>query len=683
MSATNISALETMNLDEGNNTSNTSFRQTVSKEPIISLPRPAESPVQWIQLLNAFDHQDFPGWPLLTPLKVPMQKCEKCSHEFFSTINYRRHVRVQHRLKKLDKDTAKNRELLGSFWDKLSVDETMEIVSLKNSAMEDVPGATVIKSLASLIRKPGFPVVPQVFIRAGSILLDVVQARPSRFPLSSQELFDILDNASEMTFLSGPTTMMQKYIFDKDTGKILLETKNLVAFTSFFLEQKLVGAWLADKDAEALKWQKLLVEEEEAAQRRQAEILEKKRLRRLRQKEQKAKGHKNEEQIDMSNSYDMLDAEPQMETSIPQDLSEMESLDSPPDITNMVLDTPQLADIEADFDSEVLPELDNGITDSSKFQRVEPGRLLGGSHQSMGVARWIVPRRSRAPPGVLNEDHRNSTKLEYKLKHRSLDSKIGYGNNKKVWSRKSKPDRESENLNFRVHEAFSEAEQDKKCEVLIGSIPVVLGRFGNSEESDTTTKPENDLTEIQGPTNDTSAKGNRPASVQSHQSRGKLWRLVSRNGVKDPDPVAMDDRVSSPVSPAEKSECQGHIGENHIRLSPTSCFGDSDKAVESEILRDWGLSTLAAKDFLTQRWKEALAMEHVELACLPESEPPESPDNPANQVHSDASESNIPLIAGNRSGDADGLTEVSNKTQQDKGLKKKYIPKQRGSNIAS
>ncbi|KAI4384778.1 hypothetical protein MLD38_002884 [Melastoma candidum] len=82
-------------------------------------------------------------------------------------------------------------------------------------------------------------------------------------------------------------------------------------------------------------------------------------------------------------------------------------------------------------------------------------------------------------------------------------------------------------------------------------------------------------------------------------------------------------------------------------------------------------------------WKEALAMEHVELACLPESEPPESPDNPANQVHSDASESNIPLIAGNRSGDADGLTEVSNKTQQDKGLKKKYIPKQRGSNIAS
>ena len=97
---------------------------------------------------------------------------------------------------------------------------------------------------------------------------------------------------------------MQKYIFDGEIGKNMLEAKNVVACTSFLLEQKLVilslkvstlprvgsakclirglclhviylcilnvkiKAWLADKDAEALRCQNLLVEEEEAAQRR-------------------------------------------------------------------------------------------------------------------------------------------------------------------------------------------------------------------------------------------------------------------------------------------------------------------------------------------------------------------------------------------------------------------------------
>lgn len=46
---------------------------------------------------------ELPGWPLLTPLKVQMQKCDKCSREFCSTITHRRHIRVHHRLKKLDK----------------------------------------------------------------------------------------------------------------------------------------------------------------------------------------------------------------------------------------------------------------------------------------------------------------------------------------------------------------------------------------------------------------------------------------------------------------------------------------------------------------------------------------------------------------------------------------------------
>lgn len=71
-------------------------------------------------------------------------------------------------------------------------------------------------------------------------LQDIIQARPSTFPLSAQDLFSVLDDASERTFLCGPALSMQKYILDGEAAKIVLEAKNLVACTSFFLEQQLV-----------------------------------------------------------------------------------------------------------------------------------------------------------------------------------------------------------------------------------------------------------------------------------------------------------------------------------------------------------------------------------------------------------------------------------------------------------
>lgn len=69
---------------------------------------------------------------------------------------------------------------------------------------------------------------------------DIIQARPSRFPITSEDLFSIFDDASEKTFLCGNALSMQKFIFDGEAGKVGLETKNLVACASFMLEQKLV-----------------------------------------------------------------------------------------------------------------------------------------------------------------------------------------------------------------------------------------------------------------------------------------------------------------------------------------------------------------------------------------------------------------------------------------------------------
>ncbi|KAJ6808455.1 uncharacterized protein M6B38_167125 [Iris pallida] len=89
---------------------------------------------------------------------------------------------------------------------------------------------------------------------------------------------------------AGTAQSVEKFIFDVDARTISLEMKNIVAITSFMVELKLVEAWLADKAAEALRCQKLLLEEEEAALKRQAEASERKRLKKLRQKLERPKG---------------------------------------------------------------------------------------------------------------------------------------------------------------------------------------------------------------------------------------------------------------------------------------------------------------------------------------------------------------------------------------------------------
>lgn len=49
--------LDSMRSGDGNDSLHTFFRQTTGKEPHLSFSRAGDSPVQWIQLLNALDQQ--------------------------------------------------------------------------------------------------------------------------------------------------------------------------------------------------------------------------------------------------------------------------------------------------------------------------------------------------------------------------------------------------------------------------------------------------------------------------------------------------------------------------------------------------------------------------------------------------------------------------------------------------
>ncbi|KAG6500198.1 hypothetical protein ZIOFF_040040 [Zingiber officinale] len=218
--------------------------------------------------VNRETEKYIPGWSLFSQCKVQSQKCEKCSRDFCSTINYRRHVRLHRRSLNIAKDFLKNRVLLGEYWDRLPIEEAKDILSLKDAVVEGVTGSFIIKELTNFIQNLGLLLLPHVYVKAGATLLDIVEGSSYRFPLSSQDLFNLLDDASERTFLhAGNALSMQKYIFNGDAEKISIEAKNLVAFASFMLEQKLVKSWHAEKDIEALRLQCLLMEEEEIAKK--------------------------------------------------------------------------------------------------------------------------------------------------------------------------------------------------------------------------------------------------------------------------------------------------------------------------------------------------------------------------------------------------------------------------------
>ncbi|KAM7273972.1 hypothetical protein ACFE04_028636 [Oxalis oulophora] len=658
-----------MKAEEPNDSLDTLIRQAIGKEPFYSFSRPGDSPVQWIQLLHALDQPDLPGWPLLTPIKVQMQKCDKCSWEFCSSINLRRHTRVHHRCKDLDKDSAKNRDLLAAFWDKLSEDEEKEILSFEDVPLEEVAGSAVVEALTALTRKPGYSCLPQVCLRAGSLLLDIIQSRPSRFPISSQELFAVLDDASEKTFLSGPALTMQKYIFDGEVGKIGLETKNVVACASFLVEHKLIKAWHAEQDAEALRYQNLLMEEEEAAHRRQAEILEKKRQKKLRQ--QRAKELR---QADVKEDVsDALEDAPLDEMSISSPSSDSYALNIDDALTSS--ETLQLSNTVNDVDFKMA--VASTIVDSelSTGQIVEHRGINGSNRRHSLVARRVPHKERRMVNGFYGSQNPQGPKLGATQKHgNNRDSRtVTVTTGTKIWSRKPKVENNGENFKNRMHQEIIKP-SNKNNQVLIGSIAVTLGASNQRDGPNPADAQENCLEEHHAPKKNTfQDKPNKLDSVQSGTNRAtvKLWRPVSRNGTKGSMTVENNKREHEVAVTVENDGDQ---------IVPSqSCLRSGDEAIfaESASLQ---FDRQTAEAFLGLRWKEAMAAEHVQLD-LTDSEPSGCMDDQNDgQVPGDGHARNILGNSGNwmvdkggfESPTTTGLPKAKFRSKPEKGAKQRY-----------
>ncbi|KAL3524292.1 hypothetical protein ACH5RR_017126 [Cinchona calisaya] len=699
MSVAKLSAggtLDSMKSGDGNEPIDTSARQTVGKEPQLSFSRTGESPVQWIQLLNALDQQELPGWPLLTPLKVQMQKCEKCSREFCSLVNYRRHIRVHRRSLNVDKESHKIRDMLAVFWDKLSLEDAKEVVSFRDVILKEIPGSSVIKALAASLHKPVVWTLPQVYVKAGSTLLDIIHGKPSRLPISSLELFSILDDASERTFLcAGTAESVQKYVFDGEAGKVALDMKNLVASTGFLVEQKLVKAWLADKDIEALRCQKLLVEEEEAAQKRQAELLERKRQKKLRQKEQKAREQLNGVKEDLTSAPSSLEGSLLAETCsspLPPSDSSSDAPDILADLTSC-LEPVQFSNNEENDVSETQFDLSTNNLESSIVPSVEPSMV------SINVRRrWQVTKSQRTGRnGFHTNQNLQVLKLETVQKHVPTKDQGTLVSGSKVWTKKFKVENDEESLRPKLEAAVNQTKENK-CELIIGSIAVPVRNCMTRKKQIGLGEAQHCCDPEPGKHRKNTAFVEPVISDNLHngvnRAATKLWRPVSRNETRGSSPVQRPNHDSKDGVMLEKPDDRTASDGSCLQAFATDDEDRKSRECSTSLYEGMALpqglqfSSVAARDFLAQRWKEAISAEHVKLVLSSEPEPPGCPQTQNDSsllsaLVSHSPESSVNVDFENQQLDAVHFSSTGRdakpkvRTNPNKGVKIKYIPKQK------
>ncbi|KAL9163308.1 hypothetical protein ABFS82_06G032400 [Erythranthe guttata] len=638
--------LNAMKSGGGNDPLDTLIRQATGKEPLLPFSKTVESPVQWIQLLHALEQPDLPGWPLLAPVKVQMQKCEKCSQEFCSPINYRRHSRVHRRSLNINKECHKNRDLLAAFWDKLSVEMAKEVVSFADVMLKEIPGSSLTTALASSLRKPGVWTFPQIYVKAGATLLDIIQAKPSRLPISSQELFSILDDASERTFLcAGTAESMQTFVFYGETTKDSTDLKNLVATTSFLLEQKLMKAWIADKDAEALRCQKLLVEEEEAAQRRQALLLERKRQKKRRQKEQKVREQFDGCNEDLNVIVDVVDRPTSTEASGPSSPSDSSSsLTDRPTNLDSILEPmlPQSKESDQDIEANVdfsTEHVEKGDSHTKKLQMV-----VVNSHRQLTTNRWQIPKSQRNSQHGLHVNPNLQTLKPEPVRKLGPSKDRSLMNGSKVWTKKLKIDSDGEKTKPPpLQREISHQIKENNCEVIIGSISVALNGCVARNQDSSTDAQDNGNTQhpIILKKKNASEKPVKANNVQSGTTRVayKLWRPREIKSITPVDRVNGDSQISGQTRFDEDAGCD-NTKQYRVR---------SDENGGQQCMP---FSSNAAKEFLAKRWKEAIAADHVKLVLSKGHEQP------------------LPGCSGRS-------VQVQFSKKSDKSVKLKYIPKQK------
>lgn len=282
---------------------------------------------------------------------------------------------------------------------------------------------------------------------------------------------------------------------------------------------------------------------------RQAELLERKKRKKLRQKEQRVKDQKKDAKEDESTTSEeqQYPAESSSSLSVASD-SEAQRSDSIPIEDSSSLEDPQVLETNNRRNGETQA----AMVDGDGLGNVQKMERRNGRRQ--------MERSQQGTPNGFHSNH--APKLGGMRKNGT--NRDARGNTTKVWSRKA------DNPKLLSPDAAAVAEQDqaKNSEVLIGSVSVTIPNNCLNGERNQTKCSEED-----GRTKTVEAK---PAS---EQSTAKVWRPVSSQGRKVSavdENADREDRNSNAAPPKVKAaqhislQFNNHEAKAFLAMSKTS-----------------------------------------------------------------------------------------------------------------
>lgn len=256
---------------------------------------------------------------------------------------------------------------------------------------------------------------------------------------------------------------------------------------------------------------------------RQAELLERKKRKKLRQKELREKDQKKDAKEDESTTSEeqQYPAESSSPLSAASD-SEAQRPDSIPIDDSSSLEDPQVLETNNGRNDETqAPMVDDGGFGNGQNMQRRNGRRSNGFHANH------APKLGGMRKNGINRDTRVNTA--------------------KVWSRKSDNPK-----SISQHAAVSQLDQTKNSEFLIGSISVSFLKSGLSEEHYQTK-----CSEEEGRTKTVEVK------PTSEQSTVKIWRPVSSQGRKV---VAVDENTDKEDKNSNQTAPEVKTAHHHISL---------------------------------------------------------------------------------------------------------------------
>jgi len=202
---------------------------------------------------------------------------------------------------------------------------------------------------------------------------------------------------------------------------------------------------------------------------RQAALLEKKRQKKLRQKEQRAKELEGVETDDSPE-----DSSPSPPTSSPSDA--YDSNPEVPETSDSPTSSPESMQIGNDATG-MYEYHENEYSDLGTYQRLEHRMSHQNSRRYMTNSRWQAPKLRKIPNGFHANHNYQALKygpIQKLASHR--DFRIATASNGgKVWTPKPKSQIDGDSHKTRLQIEANLPGQDKKHELLIGSISVALG----------------------------------------------------------------------------------------------------------------------------------------------------------------------------------------------------------------